>query len=804
MFWRSHVAEKAALLYLVVSAAWIVFSDQLVELFFPEDSAALQTGKGIFFVLVMTAGIYLLLRLLVRRRTALEERYAAETIAGQLMDDVLAERELRSMLADLSARLCRTYQLEDIWILQPREDGSLPVIAEGTGKARDLPVDPEPDLTDFVQKALRQGQPVFANAKSSSSRLLHVLPARLSTSKAGSPGLSAAFPLMAGETAVGVLVCFEQDAGQQARRLSEIFEDVARSIAVAWQANEQDRQLLLQDKALSEVANAILIADSAGAILWVNRAFERITGFTRAEVVGQPMHQLRANDSDGQFQERFWRTVLSGKAFKGELLHRHKDGTLISVYQTITPIHAASGSITHLIAIQEDITARKQAEERLMHLARHDLLTGLPNRAAFNEHVDELASSSRANGHSFAVLLLDIAQLGRVNENWGHETGDKVLIETARRLQDNLKVGSFLARYGNDEFVIVHPYETGLNVPMKLAQDLLDAISPVYTFPEAAIHCEASIGIALFPQDARQTGQLLRNAELALRRAEQERGLSYCFFSAEIDAGLRHRTQLREELYSALDRDELQLLYQPQLHLERGEIIGAEALLRWRHPLRGLLAPGAFLDVAEESELIQKIGRRVIEKALQQGAQWEREGRQLRVAINLSFAQFSNPELVDDIEQELRQCGLSPYLLELELTESMLAKDMEQAATMLERLHALGLSIAVDDFGTGYSSLSYLYQYRVDRLKIDRSFVRGIGQDETSSAIAEAVIALGHTLGMKVIAEGVENEAQLHYLNRLGCDEAQGFLISPPLPPGDFTQAALQQFSAPPRQAGMS
>ncbi|WP_051609161.1 putative bifunctional diguanylate cyclase/phosphodiesterase [Fodinicurvata fenggangensis] len=799
MFWRSHIAEKAALLYLAASTAWIVFSDQFVELAFPEDSAALQTGKGIFFVLAMTVAIYLLVRILVDRRSALQERYAAERIVGQLLDDVLADRALAQMFTDLSNRLCHAYKLEDIWILQKHKNGQLTVIAEGTGKARGHTRSGDPNLLDKADQVLRDGRPLILGDEGTSAHKLrlpgrHPQPSRI----------SALFPLTTDGSAFGVLVCFERGPNLVARRLKTIFEDLGRSIAVAWQANEQNRRLLLQDKALFEIANSIVITDADGIVLWVNRAYERMTGFESHEVVGHPMAQLRQKDRDAKQQNHLWRTILAGKPFKGELAYRRKDGTLVSIFQTVTPIHADGGAVTHFIAVQEDITARKQAEERLMHLSRHDLLTGLPNRTAFNEHITDLASSSRANERKFAILMLDIGQLGRINETWGHEAGDAVLIETARRLKETVPIGGFLARYGNDEFVTVLPYESGINIPMKAAQDLLDAMTPPFVQQETLIHCHANIGVALFPQDARQTGKLLRNAELALQRAEKDRGLSYCFYSAEIDEDLRHRTRLREELYAALDRDELQLLYQPQVCLTTNEIVGAEALLRWRHPERGLLAPGAFMDVAEESEVIQLIGNQVFAKAVRQAAKWAQEGHPIRVAVNLSFAEFARAELVETIREELEASGLDPKHLELELTESMLAQDMEQAAVMLQKLHALGLSIAVDDFGTGYSSLAYLYRYRVDRLKIDRSFVRDIGQDHTPSAIVEAMIGLGHTLGMKVTAEGVETDVQRQYLQQLGCDEIQGFLISHPLPPDQLEQFLKQSSTESPRQAGMS
>lgn len=800
MFWRSHVAHKAALLYLAASAAWIVFSDQLVELAFPEDSAALQTGKGIFFVLLMTGAIYLLGRMLATRRTELEERYAAERIVGQLLDDVLTESALAPMLADLSSRLCHAYRLEDVWILQKHKDGSLSIIAEGTGQAHTHTRSNDSNILEKAHQVLQDNRAIILGDEALPAKKPHRTDKKTPFSR-----ISALFPLATDDSAFGVLVCFESAPNLATQRLKTIFQDMARSIAVAWQANEQGRRLLLQDKALSEIANAIVMTDSEGIVLWVNRAYERMTGFESHEVVGHPMTQLRQNDREAKQQDHLWRTILAGKPFKGELIHRRKDGALVSIFQTITPIHAAGGGgVTHFIAVQEDITARKQAEERLMHLSRHDLLTGLPNRTAFNEHVTDLASSSRANERSFAILLLDIRQLGRINETWGHETGDGVLIETARRLKETIPVGGFLARYGNDEFVIMLPYESGINVPMQLAQDLLGAMTPPFVQQETLIHCQVSIGVSLYPQDARQTGQLLRNAELALQRAEKDPALGYCFYSAEIDENLRHRTRLREELYAALNRDELQLLYQPQVCLATNEIVGAEALLRWRHPERGLLSPAAFMEVAEESELIQKIGHWVFRKAVRQAAQWEKNGHPLRVAVNLSFAQFARAELVDAIGSELEQSGLSPEHLELELTESMLARDMEQAAVMLQRLHTLGLSIAVDDFGTGYSSLAYLYRYRVDRLKIDRSFVRDIGQDQTPSAIVEAMIGLGHTLGMKVTAEGVETEAQRQYLKHLQCDEIQGFLISHPLPPDQLEQLLRQDSLEPARRTGMS
>ena len=426
--------------------------------------------------------------------------------------------------------------------------------------------------------------------------------------------------------------------------------------------------------------------------------------------------------------------------------------------------------------VYREITVRRQTEEKLRIVATHDALTALPNRTLLHERLSHALAKAQRHGRQLAVLLIDLDRFKHVNDTLGHEAGDTLLQVAARRFYDCLRETDTMARQGGDEFVVLMDELSDREPITRVSQRILDAMFQPFVIDGQEIHLTASVGISVYPDDGRT---LLRNAEIALYRAKGKGRNNYQFYSAQIDNFSRERLALESGLRRVLERDELRLHYQPKVDLAAGHICGMEALLRWQHPQMGLVAPDQFIPIAEESGLIRPIGAWVLKTACMQNRAWQRQGmRRFPVAVNLSPLQFADETLLDDIKSALAESGLEASDLELEITESMLMDDPEQAIDMLRRLKGLGIHVAIDDFGTGYSSLAYLKRFPIDSVKVDRSFVEDIPQDVDSMAIAQAVIAMAHSLRLKVVAEGVENEAQLSFLRSEGCDEIQGHYFS--------------------------
>jgi diguanylate cyclase (GGDEF)-like protein len=426
--------------------------------------------------------------------------------------------------------------------------------------------------------------------------------------------------------------------------------------------------------------------------------------------------------------------------------------------------------------VYREITVRRQTEEKLRIVATHDPLTALPNRTLLHERLSHALAKAQRHGRQLAVLLVDLDRFKHVNDTLGHEAGDTLLQVAARRFYDCLRETDTMARQGGDEFVVLMDELSDREPITRVSQRILDAMVQPFVIDGHEIHITASVGISVYPDDGRT---LLRNADIALYRAKEKGRNNYQFYSAQIDNYSRERLALESGLRRALERGELTLHYQPKVDLAAGHICGMEALLRWQHPQMGLVAPGRFIPIAEESGLIRPIGAWVLKTACMQNRAWQRQGvRRFPVAVNLSPRQFAEETLLDDIKSALAESGLTASDLELEITESMVMNDPEQAVSILRRLKELGIRVAIDDFGTGYSSLAYLKRFPIDSVKVDRSFVEDIPEDVNSMAIAQAVIAMAHSLRLKVVAEGVESEAQLSFLRGEGCDEIQGHYFS--------------------------
>jgi diguanylate cyclase (GGDEF)-like protein/PAS domain S-box-containing protein len=558
-----------------------------------------------------------------------------------------------------------------------------------------------------------------------------------------------------------------------------------RDVTERRQSEERMRKL---SHALESIADMVVITDRNGVIEYVNAAFESVSGFRASELIGRKPSLLKSGRQGPEFYRLLWQTILGGGTFHDVFVNRRKDGTLFYEEKTITPLKDGAGDITHFVATGRDITERMQAEERLQFLAHHDTLTELPNRALFLDRLKQSLARARWHGRLVAVMFLDLDRFKTINDTLGHDTGDRLLQEVGVRLQRCLREGDTVARFGGDEFVILlNDVAAGQDVSA-LAQKMLEALRPELVVDGATLHVTASIGASLFPADGEDAATLLKNADTAMYRAK-DTGRNNCqFYSSEMSARAFERLTLENSLRRALAREEFVLYYQPKVDGASGRMLGVEALLRWRHPEFGLVPPSDFIPLLEETGLIVPVGEWVLRTACRQLAAWHAGGAGgLRLAVNLSGRQLADPGLHRLVEDVLADWCVNPQHVEVEITESMIAQHAQETLDTLEALSRLGVRLDLDDFGTGYSSLSYLQRFPIGALKIDRTFVMDLPQDENDAAIVRAMVSMGRALRMELVAEGVETEAQRDFLLALGCQAMQGYLFGRPLPADELT-----------------
>ncbi len=526
----------------------------------------------------------------------------------------------------------------------------------------------------------------------------------------------------------------------------------------------------------------------------VNRASEELWGISRDEVIGKTAHDLYSRETAAKVDGRDRQLVDAGRQlfFDDHTIDTPGRGKRPVTVKSV-PILGKDQKPEYLVKIIEDITQRKLAEAKIAHLAHHDPLTDLPNRAAFSGHLAAAIERARASGEPFAVISIDLDRFKEVNDVFGHAAGDALLCEAARRLRSAAR-DAFVARLGGDEFMLVVAGGPQPTTATELVDRLLAVAVGDMTIEGTRLHIGMSIGAAIFPADGADATSLLANCDAALYRAKHEGRGRARFFEPDMDRRLREHRALQHDLKTAMERGELAMHYQPQARIG-GEIIGFEALIRWNHPTRGLVPPAAFIPVAEEGGLIIGIGEWVLREVCREAASWPRP---LQISANLSPVQFQHGDLPSLVHSILLETGLAASRLELEITENALIGDQPRALSILRRLKALGVRIAMDDFGTGYSSLSYLQSFPFDKIKIDRSFVARAEAHPQSAAIIRAVIGLGRGLDLPIVAEGVESEEQLSFLTRESCDEVQGYLIGRPAPIADY--AELIGRAAPPRR----
>ncbi|HMH95906.1 MAG TPA: EAL domain-containing protein [Bradyrhizobium sp.] len=525
---------------------------------------------------------------------------------------------------------------------------------------------------------------------------------------------------------------------------------------------------------MRDLANAsvegLLVCDGE-VIVSVNTSFARLAGLSSANLVGATLESC--------FPDQVARTELlsrSNQTVETEL--RHLDGSTTPVELILRPIVFAGRP--HQVVAVRDLQARKNAEQHIYFLAHHDALTSLPNRSHFNARIDQ-EIAALTPGRSLAVLCLDLDRFKEINDLFGHSAGDQVLQTVASRITAVLGERQMMARLGGDEFAILMPDVANPAAASRLAETILEALRASDDSPEA--HVSTSIGIALCPEDATDRQALLTYADTALYRAKTEGRNTYRFFEARMGAEVRERRMLEHDLRHAIARDELRLVYQPQQEIQSGKIIGFEALLRWKHPTRGEISPAVFIPIAEETGAILQIGDWVLKTACREAATWTQP---LKIAVNVSAVQLHNAKFVQELHQILLEFGLPPRRLEIEITETALVRDFNRTLGMLRQIKALGICIAMDDFGTGYSSLSTLRAFPFDRIKIDGSFIKSVNSNGQAATIVRAVLGLGRGLGLPVLAEGVETDAELQFLHDELCDEVQGYLLGRPAAIGSF------------------
>lgn len=551
-------------------------------------------------------------------------------------------------------------------------------------------------------------------------------------------------------------------------------------------AEEQLRQAAA---VLENTAEAVVITDPEANIIDVNRVFTEIIGYTKEEVLGQNPRLLKSLRHEKSFYEAMWDSLNKAGYWRGEIWNRRKNGEIFPVWSTISAIHDDAGRLTHYVSLFSDISSLKRSEEQLYYLAHHDPLTDLPNRMLFNDRLEHAMVRARREKYRLALLFLDLDRFKNINDGFGHPTGDKLLQEAARRIVRQVREEDTVARLGGDEFVVLMEGIAESGDAAILATKLVDTFSRSFSIDDRELHVTVSIGISIFPEDGNDATLLIRNADAAMYRAKEEGRNDFQFYTRELTSRAFEKVLLETSLRRALEREEFCLYYQPQFSLATGEITGAEALLRWKHPAMGLLLPAKFIQLAEETGIIFPIGEWALRAACAQMRQWQLEGFPLKlISVNISQTHFQRGDLGETVTGALNETGLDPCNLELEITESILTNSPERAIAALSRLRKMGVSVALDDFGTGYSSLSHLKNLPLNKLKIDQSFVRNLPLSPNDKGIVMAIISLGWIMGLNVTAEGVETDEQRTFLRNQGCKEYQGYLGGHPMPAEEFTR----------------
>jgi len=559
-------------------------------------------------------------------------------------------------------------------------------------------------------------------------------------------------------------------------------------LATRYEAQRRaEGELRLYGTVFTHAAEGMVITDAASRIIAVNPAFSSITGYSAEEVIGKTPALLNSGRQGEDFYHNMWQSLIQLGQWQGEIWNRRKDGGIYPEWLSIAAVADEPSETGHFIGVFTDISERKQSEARIHHLAHHDALTGLPNRLLLEDRIEQGMLKSRREQRQMGVIFIDLDRFKNINDTLGHAVGDELLVQAAQRGLHVLRDTDTLCRQGGDEFVAVLPELEAGQDAAHVCGKLLAALCQPYLLAGHELTVSGSAGIAIYPEDGETASELLRKADAAMYRAKEEGRNTFCFFSAEISTATLGDLLLENDLFGALERQELLMYYQPKVDAGSGEVVGAEALIRWQHQERGLIAPDQFIHLAEANGLINAIGEWAIRNVCAQQRAWLDDGLLVvPVAVNISALQFAQQDLPNMLAHVLAEYGLPPQLIELELTETLLMRNSVRATQVLETLRRMHVQVALDDFGTGYSSLSYLRQFPLHALKIDRSFVSQIDEHGEQVRLASAIIAMAHELDLVVIAEGVENEVQANYLAAHGCDHFQGYFYGRPQAVVDF------------------
>lgn len=535
------------------------------------------------------------------------------------------------------------------------------------------------------------------------------------------------------------------------------------------------------------IADAIIVTDADRRMLTVNRACLRMSGYSESELRGHHPRMLADPENVERLREVQLTALSKDGYWQGETWARRKSGELFPTFTSVTQVRNAHGEVVNYILILSDITEKKNAEARIEYLAHRDPVTGLANRSLFNYRLGVALAQCQRSHSKLAVLFIDLDRFKTINDSLGHAFGDKLLKIIAERLETCLRDGDTVSRLGGDEFAMLLASPDGIDDVIAQSERILKKLDQPCSVEDHELRISASIGISLYPEDGEDIESLVKNADAAMYLAKDSGRNNYQFFTADLNASAVERLNTESLLRTCVERNELELHYQPQVDADTGELVGCEALIRWRSPELGLVPPNRFIALAEETGLILPIGDWIVRCACEQLKHWQAQGLSpIPIAVNISAVQFEQKHFVRNLIQQVRDSGVDPHWLELELTESMVMRDVEGVVSALSELKAAGFTLAVDDFGTGYSSLSYLRRLPIDVLKIDQSFVRGMLDDRASLAIVETVVALAKAMGLRSIAEGVETEAELAHLRALHCEHAQGYFFAKPMLAGDF------------------
>jgi diguanylate cyclase (GGDEF)-like protein/PAS domain S-box-containing protein len=568
----------------------------------------------------------------------------------------------------------------------------------------------------------------------------------------------------------------ERDASGSPLRMAGTARDIT-----AIRRAERERRVALE--VLRSMSEAVAVIDLDFRFISVNPAFSRITGYSEEEVIGQNSRLLDSSQHSAEFYRRVRDVLERTGHWAGEMWQRRKDGEEFLGWIEMSEVRDAMGLRSHFVAVVNDITDKKRAEQELRYLANYDTLTGLPNRALLSERLGRAIVRARRQETRVAVLFLDLDRFKDINDSLGHAAGDRLLKAAATRLQATVGASDTVARLGGDEFTVVLEDVESIPAVERMAREILTAFSmPLEVDERHDVSITPSLGISLYPDHALVPTDLLKFADTAMYQAKAEGRNTYQIYNETMDAESRRRATILASLRKALDRGEFRLVYQPRMALADGRITGVESLLRWHSAELGEINPTVFIPLAEESGLILQIGDWVLSEALQTLKRWRSHGlNEISIGVNVSVLQLLRGNLPEQLRNLIQELGVPANRIELEVTESMVMQNAEQTTTVLNELRKLGVTLAIDDFGTGYSSLVYLKRLPIDTLKIDKEFIGDLTRDPDDEAITATVITMGHSLGLNVIAEGVESEQQLSYLREQGCDEIQGFWLSVPL-----------------------